>query len=75
MTRMLTDAADKHSGGKIVFILEGGYNLDGLWISTKEVIEELLDKKRSSYDSPEEPTNADLIIDRVKKDYSPHWKF
>ncbi len=75
MTRMLTDAADKHSGGKIVFILEGGYNLDGLWISTKEVIEELLDKKRSSYESPEGPTHADLIIDRVKKDYSAYWKF
>jgi acetoin utilization deacetylase AcuC-like enzyme len=75
MTRMLTDAADKYSGGRIAFILEGGYNLDGLWISTKEVIEELLDKKRSAYESPEGPTHADLIIDRVKKDYSPHWKF
>ena len=75
MTRFLTDAAEKHSGGKIVFILEGGYNLDGLWISTKEVLEELLDKKRTPCDSPGEPTGADLIIDRVKKDYSPHWKF
>ena len=75
MTRFLTDAAEKYSGGKIVFILEGGYNLDGLWISTKEVLEELLDKKRTAYDSPGEPTGADLIIDRVKKDYSPHWKF
>ena len=75
MTRFLTDAAGKHCGGKIVFILEGGYNLDGLWISTKEVIEELLDKKRSDYTSPEGPTEADLILDRVKKDYSSYWEF
>jgi acetoin utilization deacetylase AcuC-like enzyme len=75
MTRFLTDTAQKHCGGKIVFILEGGYNLDGLWISTKEVIEELLDKRRSSYESPEGPTEADLITDRIKKDYSEYWEF
>lgn len=75
MTRFLTDAAEKHCGGKIVFILEGGYNLDGLWISTKVVLEELLDKKRSDYKSPEGTTEVDLIADRIKKDYSPYWKF
>lgn len=75
MTRFLTDAADTHSGGNIVLILEGGYNLDGLWISTKEVIEELLDKKRSACEPPENNSEADLIIDKIKKEYSEYWNF
>lgn len=75
MTRLLTDAAEKHSDGKIVFILEGGYNLDGLWISTKEVIEELLDKKRSVYEPSDNETEADLIAEKLKKEYSEYWKF
>ncbi|MEQ9618642.1 MAG: histone deacetylase [Deltaproteobacteria bacterium] len=75
MTRFLTDAADKYSGGKIVFILEGGYNLDGLWISTKEVTEELLDKKHSGYEPSESNSEADLIINKVKKEYSGYWNF
>jgi acetoin utilization deacetylase AcuC-like enzyme len=74
-TRFLTDAAEKYSGGKIVFTLEGGYNLDGLWISTKEVIEELLDKERTEYETGEVATPADSIIDKVKKELSEYWKF
>ena len=75
MTRFLTDCADKHSNGNIVFMLEGGYNLDGLWISTKEVIEELLDKKTSNYSIVEDITQADSIIENVKKEYSKYWDF
>lgn len=30
LTRMVLEAADKHAGGKVISILEGGYNLDGL---------------------------------------------
>ncbi len=75
LTRMLTDQADKVCGGNIVFLLEGGYNLDGLWISTKEMIEELLDKKRSSYDIGEADTAADALIEDIKKIYSEYWKF
>ena len=75
LTRLITDQADKVCDGKIVFILEGGYNLDGLWISTKEVIEELLDKKRSDYDIGNNETKADSLIDRIKKIQSDYWEF
>lgn len=75
MTRFLTDSADKHSKGNIVFILEGGYNLDGLWISSKEVIEELLDKKKSDYSMIEDTHQVDSIIENVKKEYSAYWNF
>ncbi|MCA9809615.1 MAG: histone deacetylase [Thermodesulfobacteriota bacterium] len=73
--RFMLDAAEKHSGGNIAFILEGGYNLDGLWICTKEVLEELLDKKRSEFDTAGEATAADDIIEQVKKEHSRYWEF
>jgi len=75
MTRFLREAAKKHCGGKIVYILEGGYNLDGLWLSTKEVIEELLGKKKTDYEDMSERTKADGIIESVKKVQSPYWEF
>ncbi len=75
LTRLLTDEADKICDGKIVFLLEGGYNLDGLWISTKEVIEELLDKKKTEYKLSVSETNADSLIDNIKKIYSDYWEF
>jgi acetoin utilization deacetylase AcuC-like enzyme len=30
MTRLVMEVADKHAGGRIVSLLEGGYNLEGL---------------------------------------------
>jgi acetoin utilization deacetylase AcuC-like enzyme len=30
LTRMMMDVADKHSGGRLVSVLEGGYSLEGL---------------------------------------------
>jgi acetoin utilization deacetylase AcuC-like enzyme len=75
LTRLLTDEADKFCDGKIVFLLEGGYNLDGLWISTKEVIEELLDKKKTEYKLSVSETNVDSLIDNIKKIYSDYWEF
>jgi acetoin utilization deacetylase AcuC-like enzyme len=75
MTRFLKEEAEKHCGGKIVFILEGGYNLDGLWLSTKEIIEELLEKRSTQYGDLKEKTNADEIIENVKKVHSQFWKF
>jgi len=75
LTRLLTDAADKICDGKIVFLLEGGYNLDGLWISTKEVIEELLDKKKTEYKLGVSETKVDSLIENIKKIYSDYWEF
>jgi acetoin utilization deacetylase AcuC-like enzyme len=75
LTRQLTDQADKVCNGNIIFLLEGGYNLDGLWISTKEMLEELLDKKRSDYDIGDTKTKADDLIENIKKVYSDYWDF
>jgi len=75
LTRQLTDQADRVCKGNIIFLLEGGYNLDGLWISTKEMLEELLDKKRSEYDIGDAETKADDSIENIKKVHSDYWDF
>jgi len=75
MTRFLMEMAEEHCEGKIILILEGGYNLDGLWESTKQVIEELLGKTQTDYGNLTEETKADSIIASVKKTHSEFWKF
>ena len=75
MARFLREMAEQHCGGKIVYILEGGYNLDGLWLSTKEVFEELLEKRQTDYGDLEAQTGADPIIHQVLKVHSEYWKF
>jgi acetoin utilization deacetylase AcuC-like enzyme len=75
LTRFLKDSAELYSDGKIVFLLEGGYNLDGLWLSVKEVIEELLEKKKTDYVNVEEDTKADNIIESVRKVHGRFWNF
>jgi len=75
LTRQLTDQADKICNGNIIFLLEGGYNLDGLWISTKEMLEELLDKKRSDYSIGDTATKADEVIDNTKRIFADYWTF
>jgi len=75
LTRQLTDQADRVCNGNIIFLLEGGYNLDGLWICTKEMLEELLDKKRSEYDIGNVETKADKLIENIKNIFSDYWDF
>jgi acetoin utilization deacetylase AcuC-like enzyme len=41
LTRLVMDIADKHAGGRLVSVLEGGYNLAGLASATAAHVEEL----------------------------------
>jgi acetoin utilization deacetylase AcuC-like enzyme len=75
MARFLKEAAQTHSGGNIIFILEGGYSLEGLWLSAREVIEELIEKKKTAYPATDLKTSADSIIADVKSTHSQYWEF
>jgi acetoin utilization deacetylase AcuC-like enzyme len=46
LTRLVLDCADQYSGGKIVSLLEGGYNLRALAESVQAHVEELTDASR-----------------------------
>ena len=42
VTQKLMDVADKHSGGRVVSVLEGGYDLQGLALSAAAHVTELM---------------------------------
>ncbi|MCI0454604.1 MAG: histone deacetylase [Candidatus Dadabacteria bacterium] len=75
MTRFLKEMTQIHCDGKLILILEGGYNLEGLWESTKAVIEELLEKNKTNYGDLNAETKADPMIEKVKRAQSDFWRF
>jgi acetoin utilization deacetylase AcuC-like enzyme len=74
MTRMLLDMGAKHCGGKVLFALEGGYDLTGLANSTKAVIMEM---KETPLYAPREKDNLSAgilqTVARVKQVLKPYW--
>jgi acetoin utilization deacetylase AcuC-like enzyme len=75
MGRFLKELAESVCDGRLVLILEGGYNLEGLWHSTKAVIEELIGKRKTRYEDKDNVTKADMVIEQVKKVQSQFWRF
>jgi acetoin utilization deacetylase AcuC-like enzyme len=74
MTKMLMDIAADECDGKVLFVLEGGYDLTALSNGVKTVIMEL--KKTPLY-MPEEEENpskgAVQIISQLKEVMKPYW--
>jgi len=75
LTRYLKEKAEKYCNGRIIYILEGGYDLDGLSLSVKEVVEEILEKKKTDYADIHDNTEADHIIKGIIKIQEQFWKF
>jgi len=75
ITRLLIDLADNNCNEKILFLLEGGYDLNALWETTHEVFQELLGLKKSSYEHISENDNTKYLINEVKSRYNKYWNF
>lgn len=79
LARLLLEIADQSCQGRIVFALEGGYNLEGLKESVKAVLMEL--RGESILSEEERDTegagsgSADRVIDRVAGIHKDFWKF
>ena len=79
LVHILQDVVEETCGGKLVFVLEGGYHLDGLQESVKAVLKEL---KGESILGEEElnveetrSTFTDSIVDRVANTHKDSWEF
>lgn len=73
MTSLLLDIADELCGGKIAFFLEGGYSLDGLAQSVKEVALRMLGEKETNSEVLTEGVGIDSILEvarEIHKKYS-----
>jgi acetoin utilization deacetylase AcuC-like enzyme len=66
LTRILMQVAERTAGGKLLFALEGGYDLGGLRESVKSVLQELSGAK-SGAASPAGagPTGVSSLVERV----------
>ena len=74
LTRLLLDLAYEYSSGNILFLLEGGYDLNALWESTNFVFNELLDLTNSNY-TEYDSTGVDKLINQVRKVHEMQWNF
>jgi acetoin utilization deacetylase AcuC-like enzyme len=74
MTRILLDIAKKHSDGKTLFVLEGGYDATGLTNSVKAVIMEMRGTPLYSTDKHGNPSDGIIqTVGKVKEALKPYW--
>jgi acetoin utilization deacetylase AcuC-like enzyme len=77
MAKLLLELADETAKGRIVFVLEGGYHLEGLRDSIKWVLDVMIDEgaARRAVDPMEAPSaEGRAAIDRAKRIQSEFWK-
>jgi acetoin utilization deacetylase AcuC-like enzyme len=74
MTRLLMDVAAEECGGKILFVLEGGYDLTGLTNGVKTVIMELRGTPVYFPEEEDTPSGAAVqTVSRIKDAAGPYW--
>ena len=79
MTKIILELANRVCEGKALFILEGGYHLEGLRDSVKAVLLELIGESdlsggKSILDEHIDSSNVDSIIKKVKAEHRNYWK-
>lgn len=75
LTEIVINLSQQFCDEKLIFVLEGGYNLNGLWECTNKVFETLLSYNKSEFEYNPVKSLADSTIENVKKSYSEYWKF
>ena len=78
LTKIIMELAKLTCEGKVLFTLEGGYNLEGLRDSVKKVFLELLEDSdlfagRSVLEEKIESSNIDTVINQVKTTHKAYW--
>jgi acetoin utilization deacetylase AcuC-like enzyme len=77
LTGLIQDLARRHSGGRLLLTLEGGYDLDGLRDSVRAVIEQLAgtrDADAGRADAGHSDPATNRIIETVSEVQGGHWK-
>lgn len=73
MTQLLMELSDRHAHSRLLLVLEGGYNLEGLKNSVAEVLS-ALQGKQYPVDNIKPQDKVLEIIDRVIKFNKRYWK-
>jgi acetoin utilization deacetylase AcuC-like enzyme len=78
MTKVVQQLADRHAGGRMLFTLEGGYNLEGLRDGVRAVIEQAAGARHSrteTFDIGGQNRGVDAVIHASKELLKGHWSF
>jgi len=75
MTRFVMEHSNKNCEGKLAFILEGGYNIQGLYTIMQSVFEELFERKNTFIEKPQPTPGCEITIESVIETYSGYWDF
>jgi acetoin utilization deacetylase AcuC-like enzyme len=78
LTRVLLNLADECCNGRLVLVLEGGYNIQGLTKSVRAVLQELLGETRVTEETlnrmiADTDETCSRLIGRVREKISPFW--
>jgi acetoin utilization deacetylase AcuC-like enzyme len=78
MTRVLLNLADECCGGRLVLVLEGGYNIPGQTKSVRAVLQELLGETRVTEETLnrmilDTDETCSRLIGRVREKIGPFW--
>ncbi|NIP38080.1 MAG: histone deacetylase [Candidatus Dadabacteria bacterium] len=75
LTEIVINLSEHLCDGRLLLLLEGGYNLTGLAECTNKVFETLINYESADETNISDTTAADKIIDEVKNNYSGFWTF
>ncbi|KXB01247.1 hypothetical protein AKJ44_02745 [candidate division MSBL1 archaeon SCGC-AAA261F17] len=72
ITKFVKNQSEELCGGRTVFMLEGGYNLDVIGDSNVEVVKALTGKESTS---PPSRAPTPRVVEEVKDTLSDYWNF
>ena len=77
MTQHLLELADECCEGRIAFVLEGGYHLEGLRDCVRAMLDSLLGESGGASADPREAASPEgkTAIDRARTALAPFWQF
>ncbi len=74
LMRIVKDIAEQHADGRIVLLLEGGYDLEAMPRSLRACVDVLIGRGGEPLHEP--PTQAGRdVVNAVKDQHSDHWSF
>ena len=73
MASLLVDLAQKYAGGKVAFLLEGGYNLEALKNSAAAVLQIISGGQRIDLPSQAGGKNIEILIRKVLEHQESYW--
>ena len=74
MARACVELAEECSGGRIVGVLEGGYDLEAITDGVNVLIETLRGERRRPDPMTGDARRASPVLDRVRAAQSPYWR-